>query len=59
MIKIIEAAKALEITLTNAELETEICQAWANRVELAVSLFAKGDMKGCQAAIGEANRYAI
>jgi hypothetical protein len=57
--QIIEAAKSLGIALTNAELGTELCKAWSDRVELAWSRWEAGDMQGCQRAINMANKYAI
>jgi len=57
--RIIAAAKSLGIKITNAELGTAMCAAWADRVALAIVHFDKGDMLGCQAHIDEANSYAI
>ncbi len=56
---IILQAKSLGIKLTNAELGTDLCQCWIDRVELAAMYFARGEMTKCQAAINDANRYAI
>ena len=52
-------AKELGIRLTNAEVGTDICQAWEDRVDLAIKYWNDGDMENCQAAIDEANKYAI
>ena len=57
--EIIKAAMDLGIKLTNAELGTEFCQAWEDRVALAKMQFDRGDMVACQAAIDGANAYAI
>jgi hypothetical protein len=56
---IIDAAKALGIVLTNAEIGTEICQSWCDRVLWAKACWDQGKLDACQAAIDEANRYAI
>ena len=39
---VIETAKKLGIKLTNAELGTEICQCWADRVQWAGVCFDDG-----------------
>jgi len=57
--EIIKAAMALGIELTNAELGTELCNAWADRVALAQMHFDRGDMVACQRAIDGANPYAV
>ncbi len=57
--EICEAAQQLEIKLTNAELGTDLCEAWEDRVVLAAKLFAEGEFDACQTMIDEANRYAI
>jgi hypothetical protein len=56
--EVIRQAKALGIKLTNADLGTDLCQCWTDRVELAAMYFARGEMTKCQAAINDANRYA-
>lgn len=53
------AAKSLGITLTNAEIGTDLCDCWQDRVQQAAMLFERGDMAGCQAAIDAANGYAV
>jgi hypothetical protein len=55
---VIDAAGQLGITVTEAKLGTEHCQAWADRVLGAKAKFEAGDIKGCQELIREANRYA-
>ena len=57
--EVITAARQLGISVTEAELGSELCQAWADRVLGAKAKFEAGDMEGCQELIGEANRYAI
>ena len=57
--EIIKAAKDLGIKLTNAEIGTELCYAWADRVALAQMHFDRGDMIACQRAIDGVNAYAI
>ena len=57
--QIVEAALALGIKLTHADLGTDLCQCWADRVALAKSYFDRGEMAKCQEMISEANRYAI
>jgi len=59
IIQIIKAAEALGINVTAAELGTELCNAWIDRVAAAKTLFDKDDMAGCQEMIDEANSYAI
>jgi hypothetical protein len=56
--QIIKMAKDLEIKLTNAELDTELCQCWIDRVLQANMQFERGDMAACLDTIEEANRYA-
>jgi hypothetical protein len=56
---IIKMAKDLNIKLTNAELDTEICQCWMDRVLQANMQFERGDMAACLDTIEDANRYAI
>jgi hypothetical protein len=56
---VIEAAEGLGIKLTNAELGTQACEQWADRVMNAKLLFDRGDMAECKAAIEDANAYAI
>jgi hypothetical protein len=56
--EIIVAAKQLGIKLTNAELGSEICEAWADRVRWAKACFDEGRMDECQRAIEDANAYA-
>ena len=57
--EIIAAAKQLGIKLTNAELGSEICEAWADRVRWAKVCFDDGRMDECKLAIEEANAYAV
>jgi hypothetical protein len=57
--KLIASAKALGIKITRAELGSDICQCWADRVLYAQKAFDDGDMAECQAAIEDANIYAI
>ena len=57
--QIIKGARKLGITMTNAEIDTELCQCWADRVELAMMRFEDGDMIKTQKWIDESNRYAI
>jgi hypothetical protein len=57
--KVIEAAKALGIKLTAADLDTQACEQWADRVMNAKLLFDRGDMAEAQAMIEEANAYAV
>jgi hypothetical protein len=57
--QIIEAAKALGIKLTNAELGTELCECWIDRVLNAQVAFERDDMTTCQEMIDSANAYAI
>jgi hypothetical protein len=57
--EIIKAAKALGIKLTAAEFETDLYQAWEDRVALAKSYFDRDEMAKCQEMVAEANRYAI
>jgi hypothetical protein len=57
--EVIDAAKELGIKLTAAELGTEICQAWADRVLQAKAQFDRGDMEACKVSIDEANACAI
>jgi hypothetical protein len=59
MNKLITSAKALGITLTNANEGTELFTCWADRVQSAQMAFDRGDMETCQDMIDEANRYAI
>ncbi len=56
---VIDAARKLGISVTEAEFGTELCQAWADRVLGAKMAFEDGDMELCRELIGEANRYAI
>jgi hypothetical protein len=49
----------MQMANINAELGTELCQCWADRVALAKMQFERGDMVACQLAIDGANRYAI
>jgi hypothetical protein len=56
--QIIKMAKDLEIKLTNAELDTELCQCWIDRVLQANMQFERGDMAACLDTIEEADRYA-
>jgi hypothetical protein len=57
--QIIDTAKHLGIKLTNAELGSEICEAWAGRVCWAKVCWDEGRTEDCKAAIEDANRYAI
>ena len=57
--EIIKAAQSLGIKLANAELGTELCQCWADRIALAKMQFERGDMIACHLAIDGAKRYAI
>lgn len=57
--QIIDNAKALGIKLTNADLDTEICKCWADRVQLAAKMFKDGRYEDCQDMIDDANSYAI
>jgi hypothetical protein len=50
---------ALGIKLTHAELDTELCNAWSDRVALAQMYADRGDMDACERAINDANAYAI
>lgn len=59
IMEIITAAQRLGIKLTAAKLDTEICEAWLDRVQLAAMHFERGDMAACQTAIDDADRYAI
>jgi len=54
-----QQARELGIKLTNAEIGTDICQAWEDRVDLAIKYWNAGDMERCQEWVEEANRYAI
>jgi hypothetical protein len=53
------SAKQLGIKLTNANLGTDICDCWIDRVLLAAMHFERGDMAACQAAIDSANAYSV
>ena len=57
--EIIAAAKDLGIKITAAELGTDLCQCWEDRVALAKSYFDRGNLVKCREMIKEANRYAI
>ena len=57
--EIIKAAQSVGIKLANAELGTELCQCWADRVAVAKMQFGRGDMVACQLAIDGPNRHAI
>jgi hypothetical protein len=57
--EVIATAKALDIKLTNAEIGTDICQCWIDRVVGAWLAYDRGDMEGCQDLIDSANAYAI
>jgi hypothetical protein len=57
--EIIDAAKQLGIKLTNAELGSELCEAWADRVLQAKKHYDDGRMEDCKRAIDDANAYAI
>lgn len=57
--EVITAAKSLDITLTNADWDTEICKCWADRVMDAANAFKRNDMMRCQEMIDDANSYAI
>jgi hypothetical protein len=54
-----QQAKQLGITLTSAEIGTELCEAWEDRVDLAIKYWDEGNYQECQSWIEEANRYAI
>jgi hypothetical protein len=56
---IIKWARRLGIKLTNANLDTELCGCWADRVLIAKKAFKQGDLDHCQTWIDEANSYAI
>jgi hypothetical protein len=56
--EVIAAAKQLGIKLTNAELGSELCEAWADRVRWAKVCWDEGRMDECKAAIEDANAYA-
>ena len=45
--------------LTDAELGSEICEAWADRVRWAKVCWDEGRLEECQRAIEDANRYAV
>ena len=57
--QITEAAAKLGIDITNAEIGTDICQCWADRVQAAWNAWEDDDMVRCQEAIDAANAYAI
>jgi hypothetical protein len=57
--EVINNAKALEIKITNANLGTELCECWIDRVMDAKRAWDCGDMTECQALINDANRYAV
>ena len=57
--EIIDAAKRLGIKLTSAPLDSEICEAWADRVRWAKVCHDEGRIEECKAAIEAANAYAI
>ena len=57
--EVIAAAKQLGIKLTNAELGTEICQAWADRVLQAKMHWNNKHLALCEEMIEEANKYAV
>ena len=57
--EVIEAAKALGITLTNANEGTDLYQCWADRVMDAMNAFRRNDLARCQDVIDDANHYAI
>jgi hypothetical protein len=57
--EIIAAAKQLGIKLTNAELGSELCEAWADRVRWAKVCFDKSRTEDCQRAIEDANAYRL
>jgi hypothetical protein len=57
--EIIEAAINLKITLTNAELGSELCEAWSARVLQAKQHAERGEPVECETMRAEANRYAI
>lgn len=57
--QITEAAVKLEITLTNAEVGTDLCQCWADRVQAAWYAWQDGDLDRCRESIDAANAYAI
>ena len=57
--EVIAAAKQLGIELTNAELGSELCEVWADRVLQAKKHYDDVDMEGCQEMIEDANAYAV
>ena len=57
--EIIATAKALGIKLTNAELGSEHCEAWADRVRWAKVCLDEGRLEECQRTIEDANAYAV
>ena len=57
--EIIAAAKQLGIKLTDADLGSEICEAWADRVRWAKVCCDEGRLEECQRAIEDANAYAV
>ena len=57
--QIIKAAKDLGIKITAAELGTDRCQCWVDRVALAKKHWDAGDMASCQEMIDSANAYAV
>ena len=56
---VIRVAMALGIKLTHADVGTESCECWADRVLLAAMHADRGEMAACQAAIDSANLYAV
>lgn len=59
ILAICKTAKGLGIALTNAELGSDMCDAWIARVTLAQNLFEAGELGACADMIREANAYAI
>jgi len=45
--EIIKSAMALGIKLTHADVGSELCNAWADRVALAQMHFERGEMEAC------------
>lgn len=56
---IIDQAVALGIELTNADVETQVYQCWADRVAEAQMHFERDDMARCQRAIDDAHLYVV
>jgi hypothetical protein len=57
--EVIDAAKALGITLTNANEGTDLYQCWADRVMDAMNAFKRNDIPRSQEIIEDANSYAV